>query len=67
MNENNHILILIDFVVLFYTDEESIGNILHRFSNKQNEKVIMILSDTDHWIQFNKIYISKMLHKSPHS
>lgn len=61
MSDTAHILLLIDFAIFFYTDEISIGNVLERFSNKQNEKVIVTLGETEPWLGLNQLYLSKML------
>jgi hypothetical protein len=63
MSETSHILLLIDFAIFFYTDEISIGNVLERFSNKQNEKVIVTLGETEPWLGLNQLYLSKMLNE----
>jgi hypothetical protein len=61
MSDTAHILLLVDFAIFFYTDEISIGNVLERFSNKQNKKVIITLGETEPWLGLNQLYISKML------
>ena len=61
MSDTAHALLLIDFAVFFYTDETSIGNVLEKFSNKQNEKVIVTLGETEPWLGLNQLYLSKML------
>ena len=61
MSEDAHILLLIDFGLCFYTDETSIGNVLERYSNKQNEKVIVVLGETEAWRGLNQLYLDKML------
>jgi len=61
MSETAHVLLLIDFAIFFYTDEKSIGQVLERFSNKQNEKVIVTLGETEPWLALNQLYLSKML------
>ncbi|AKD54165.1 hypothetical protein [Spirosoma radiotolerans] len=61
MSDTAHLLMLIDFVIFFYTDEKSIGYVLERFSNKQNEKVIVTLGETAAWLDLNRLYLSKML------
>lgn len=61
MSDNAHALLLIDFALFFYTDETSIGFVLERFSNKQNEKVIVTLGETDPWLDLNQLFLSKML------
>lgn len=61
MSDTAHVLLLVDFLVFFYTDEESIGSVLERFSNKQNKKVIVTLGETAAWLDLNRFYLSKML------
>lgn len=63
MSDTAHVLLLIDFAVFFYTDEKSIGYVLERFSNKQNEKVIVTLGETEPWLDLNQLYLSKMLNR----
>jgi hypothetical protein len=63
MSETAHILLLIDFAIFFYTDQISIGQVLEKFSNKQNQKVIVALVETEPWLDLNRLYISKMLNK----
>jgi hypothetical protein len=61
MSDTAHVLLLIDFAIFFYTDETSIGDVLGRFSNKQNTKVIVTLGDTEPWLDLNRLFVSKML------
>jgi hypothetical protein len=61
MSDSAHVLLLIDFAIFFYTDETSIGDVLEKFSNKQNEKVIVTIGETEPWLDLNRIFISKML------
>jgi hypothetical protein len=63
MSDTSHILLLIDFAIFFYTDEISIGNVLQRFSNKQNKKVLVALGETEPWLDLNQLYLSKILNK----
>lgn len=60
MNAYSHILLLVDFGLFFYTDETSIGNVLRRYSNKQNHKVIIALGDIQPWLNLNQIAVSKL-------
>ncbi len=63
MSETAHILLLIDFAIFFYTDETSIRHVLEKFSNKQNQKVIVTLGETEPWLDLNRVYLSKMLNE----
>lgn len=63
MNETSHLLLLVDFGLFFYTDESAIGGVLERFSNKQNDRVIIALADLPRWMQINQTVIRKMLSK----
>lgn len=59
----SHILLLVDFGLFFYTDETSIGNVLRRYSNKQNQKVIITLGELEPWLGLNQITVSKLFKK----
>ncbi|PZP51636.1 MAG: hypothetical protein DI598_02725 [Pseudopedobacter saltans] len=61
MSNDSHILLLVDIAILFYTDNYSIGSVLEKYSNKQNEIVIITLGEKDAWFDLNKALISKML------
>jgi hypothetical protein len=61
MSETSHILLLIDFAIFFYTDDTSLGKVIERFSNKQNEKVIVVLGEKESWLDLHQLYLSKML------
>jgi hypothetical protein len=61
MSETAHAMFLVDFAIFFYTDEVSIGRVLEKFSNKQNEKVLIALGDTQPWRDLNQLYLTKML------
>ena len=61
--EKAHLLMLIDFAVFFYTDENSIGPTLKFYSNKQNEKVIIAMGGIEKWIDLNRMIVDKMLNK----
>lgn len=60
MSNEAHILLLVDIAIFFYTDEKSIGHVLGKFSNKQNEKVMITLGDAESWLDLNKALLSKM-------
>lgn len=63
LSPTSHVLLLVDFAIFFYTDNISIGSVLEKYSNKQNEKVIITLADETRWIGLNQIFINKMLGK----
>ncbi len=63
MSDTSHVLLLVDFAIFFYTDEISIGDVLERFSNKQNTKVLVTLGETEPWLGLNQLYLSKMLNE----
>ena len=64
LGEKAHLLMLIDFAVFFYTDENSIGPTLKFYSNKQNEKVIIAMGGIEKWIDLNRMIVQKMLNKN---
>lgn len=61
LNEYSHLFLLVDFALFFYTDEDSIGEVIGRFSNKQNQNVYVVLGESDPWHELNKVYYNKMM------
>lgn len=59
--EKIHLLMLVDFAIFFYSDENSVDTTLKLYSNKQNEKVLIALGDIERWKELNKTIVSKML------
>lgn len=65
LSETSHLLLLVDFGLFFYTDDVSIGDVLRKFSNKQNKKVIVALADLKGWKDLSQLVMAKMLrHKA---
>lgn len=60
MSESSYLLVLVDFILFFYIDN-SIDYVLKKFSNDQNESVIIPISDDARWFDLNKLILSKML------
>lgn len=60
MSESSFLLVLVDFILFFYIDN-SIDYVLKKFSNDQNERVIIPISDDTRWFDLNKLILSKML------
>jgi hypothetical protein len=63
MSEVSHLLLLVNFGLFFYTEDNSVGEVHKRFSNKQNQKVIIALADIIPWRELNKLVVSQMLNK----
>lgn len=53
----------VDFSIFFHTKEESIDPLSKIVSNKQNEKVRMVLTGTDKWRELNNSVVYRMLKK----
>ncbi|WP_269233957.1 hypothetical protein [Flavobacterium flavigenum] len=60
MSKSAYLLVFVDFILFFYTDN-SIDIVLKKFSNDQNENVIIPISDDERWFDLNKLILSKML------
>ncbi|WP_395047003.1 hypothetical protein [Flavobacterium sp.] len=60
MSESAYLLVLVDFILFFYIDD-STDIVLKKFSNGQNENVIIPISDDERWFDLNKLIVSKML------
>ncbi len=61
MSKHAHALFLVDFVIFFYTDESSIGEVLIHFSNKENRNVIIALGEIEAWTKLNELFVTKMV------
>ena len=60
-SENSHILLIVDFAIYFFTTENNIDETFKYFSNKQNEKVIIPLTEIEKWKELNKTIVHQML------
>jgi hypothetical protein len=63
MNPTSHLMLLVDIALFFYTDENSIGDVLKLFTNKQNENVLITMADVKGWHELNEIVLRKALQK----
>lgn len=53
----------VDFIIMFHTIEESIDPLSKIVSNKQNNKVRLVLAGTDAWRELNDSVVYRMLNK----
>lgn len=58
---NSHLLMIVDFAIYFFADENNLDFSFRYFSNKQNEFVIIALADIEKWNELNKNIVYKML------
>ena len=65
--ENQHLLMLVDFAIFFFTKEDSIDFTFKFYSNKQNEKVIIAMGEIEKWTDLNRLIIHQMLNEKNNS
>ena len=61
LDESRHLLLIVDFAIFFFADENLIDGILKIVSNKQNEKVIIGLGNKIAWTDLNQKILEQML------
>jgi len=60
ISKSIYLLVLVDFILFFYIDN-SIDPILKIYSNKQNNDIIIPISDDERWFALNKLILSRIL------
>ena len=60
MAESTHLLLLVDFAIIFISDDNNIDIAYETFSNKQSDKVIVYLSNINSWNSLNQKIFSTL-------
>ncbi|TDO71066.1 hypothetical protein EV143_11058 [Flavobacterium chryseum] len=60
ISKSIYLLALVDFIIFFYIDD-SIDPVLKIYSNKQNNDIIIPISEDERWFALNKLILSKIL------
>ncbi|WP_298321243.1 hypothetical protein [uncultured Aquimarina sp.] len=61
--ESSHIILVVDFAILFFTNGAKLDLAHKTFSNKQNEKVLVFLGSNDTWNDLNKLVVTTLFDK----
>lgn len=65
-SESRHFLLIVNFGIFFFTEENSIDTILKTVSNKQNERVLIGVGENTAWENLNKMVLERMLGQKNH-
>lgn len=63
INLNQFGIFTVDFIIFIHIKDESIDSFIKSVSNKQNEKVRLLLAETDAWRKLNNNVVYRMLKK----
>lgn len=61
LSASRHLLLIVDFGIFFFSEENLIDPILKIVSNKQNEKVLIGLGESSAWTTLNQTVLRLML------
>lgn len=60
VDEDTHIMYLVDFAIVFFSNENKVSNTYKFVSNNQNNLVLFLLADSEKWLNFNKFWVKRL-------